>query len=95
MLATTKPTSPKALLDAIAAEAQKLWGEDWFAELVRRYCEIEAEMTGTKPLARTRRSSLERAIKTGGCSLETGCWLAAAIGAELQMAVHRVEIMKL
>lgn len=25
-----KPTNPKDIVDAIAQEAERLWGEDWF-----------------------------------------------------------------
>ena len=90
-----QPTDSKALMNAIAEEAQKLWGEQWFAHLVRRYCEIEESATGQAVEPKKRRSTIERALETGNINLETATWLAAAIGAQLQMAIHRIEIKKL
>lgn len=89
-----KPTNTKDIVDAIATEAQAIWGDDWFAELVRQYCELEGRMTGSKPPAKSRRSTLERAIQTGNTTLETTTWLAACVNAEVQLAVHRIEIKK-
>jgi hypothetical protein len=88
-----KITSPKAIVDVVAQEAQSMWGKHWFANLVRAYCEIEGIMTGEQPAAHLRRSTIERGIKTGR-SIWTAIWLAAAVGAELQMAVYHVEIRK-
>ncbi len=89
-----KITSPKAIVDAIAKEAESMWGKNWFANLVRAYCEIEGIMTGEQPEAHLRRSTIERGMKTGKMNLETATWLAAAVRAELLMAVHHVEIRK-
>lgn len=71
-----------------------MWGIDWFAELVRQYCAIEGKMTGTTPSAKSRRSTIERALETGKTTLETTTWLAACVNAELQLALHRIEIKK-
>lgn len=89
-----KPTNPKDIVDAIAQEAQKIWGEDWFAQLVRQYCEVEGQVTGETPSAKARRSTIERALETGKTTLETATWLAACINAEMQLAVHRIEIRR-
>lgn len=89
-----KPTNPKDIVDAITQEAEQIWGEDWFAHLVRRYCEIEGQMTGETPLARARRSTIERALQTGKTTLETTTWLAACVNAEMQLAIHRIEVRK-
>jgi len=56
-LKTMKPTNTKDNVDAIATEAQAIWGDDWFAELVR-HCELEGRMTGSKPPAKSRRPHL-------------------------------------
>lgn len=87
-----KPTNPKDITDAIAQEAKRIWGEDWFMHIVRRYCEIEGEITGTQPPAKSRRSTIERVFQTGNTTLETVTWLAACVNAELQMAIHRIEV---
>lgn len=93
-LTNLKPTNSKSILDAIAQEAERLWGIDWFAELVRQYCEIEGRMTGDKPPAKARRSTIERALETGKTTLETATWLAACVNAEIQMVFHRIEVKK-
>lgn len=89
-----KLIDPKDIIDAIAQEAERIWGKDWFAELVRQYCEIEGRMTGETPPARMRRSTIDRALRTGKTTLETVTWLAACVNAELQLAIHRIEIRK-
>ena len=89
-----KPTPAKEILEAIKEEAIHLWGKNWFAELVRAYCEVEGEVTGTTPMPKTRRSQLERAFEVGGTSLETVIWLTACVNGELQLVFHRVEIKK-
>jgi hypothetical protein len=89
-----RPTNPKDIMDAIAKEAEQIWGEDWFVQLVRRYCEIEGEITGTTPTAKSRRSTIERVLETGSGNVDTLVWLAAAVSAELQLAIHRIEIKR-
>ncbi len=89
-----KPIDSKKIIDAIVEEAKKKWGEDWFPHLVRCYCEIEGTMTGQHPTPHSRRSTLERAIATGEITLKRVTWLAAAVDAEIQLAVHHVEIRK-
>lgn len=89
-----KPTNPKEIIDGIAQEARTIWGEEWFMHIVRRYCELEGEITGTVPLARQRRSTIERVFETGNATLETTAWLAACVNSEIQLAVHRIEVRK-
>ena len=89
-----KPTNPKEIIDGIAQEARKIWGEEWFMHIVRRYCELEGEITGSVPLARQRRSTIERVFETGSATLETTTWLAACVNSEIQLAVYRIEVRK-
>lgn len=68
-----------AVIDAIAAEAQAIWGEQWQSELVRAYCEIESSESGkiVKPV--TRRSQVMRVLEAKATTLETTIRLAQAV----------------
>jgi DNA-binding phage protein len=85
----------KAMVNAIAQVAQEQWGEDWLADLVRRYCEIEQEETGNeKATPINRRSQLLTAINEGNPKMETLVRLAIAVGVELQLVVVKREVKR-
>lgn len=73
----------KEIIAAIAAEAQRLWGEDWVACLVRAYCQIESRQSGKaiKPVAR--RSQIVRSLREGGLTLPSLIRLLQAVGLEI------------
>jgi len=51
------------IIDAIATQAQALWGDRHLAELVKRYCEIESNELGREVQPVQRRSPLVHALK--------------------------------
>ncbi|NJN89536.1 MAG: hypothetical protein HC878_03590 [Leptolyngbyaceae cyanobacterium SL_5_14] len=105
MLATNEVTSKdkaRAIVNAIIAEAQAIWGEDWFPNLVRRYCEIE-QAEGVEPEKATpinRRTQILFLTKPQGSDpkqnpkIETLLKLAEAVGGEVQLVFTRKEVKR-
>ncbi len=84
----------KALIDAIAQEAQKQWGEDWLASLVSAYCEIESAETGKLIKPVQRRSQLGRTFESGNPTTETLMRLVQAVGGQLELVFIRREVKR-
>ncbi len=82
------------IISGIQQSAIAIWGEEWFVCLVRSYCQVEGQVTGKTPLAKPRRSTIERVFQVQQTTLETATWLAAAVGAEIQMEFQRIEVKK-
>ena len=82
------------IIGGIKQSAIAVWGKEWFVCLVRAYCQVEGQVNSKVPSAKARRSTLDRVFETAATTLETACWLAAAVGAEIQMQVVRVEVRK-
>jgi len=83
------------ILQAIQSRAEQKWGDRWMANLVREYVEIIKERGYEKDQNATtvnRRPHLERAFKTGGCTLDTAIALAAAVGCRFQMVCTEVKV---
>ncbi|MBD2019240.1 hypothetical protein H6F43_03465 [Leptolyngbya sp. FACHB-36] len=92
----TSEQQAKAILQAIAAEAQVKFGDDWQADLVRAYCQIEQAETGNeKAIPVNRRGQILRAFSEGNTTLETLCRLAQAVGVEFEMVVTRREVRRI
>jgi hypothetical protein len=84
----------KAILQAIATEAQTMWGEDWVKNLVRKYCEIESQETGEEIKPVHRRSQIVRAVETGAVTLETLIRLAECVGMSFVGEIQRKEVRR-
>jgi hypothetical protein len=91
----TAAQQAKAMVTAIAEAAQEQWGEDWLANLVRRYCELEQAETGNeKATPINRRSQLVTVLNEGNPKAETLVRLAMAVGAEVQLVVIRRDVKR-
>ena len=53
------------VIDLIRKEAQALWGNKWFSQIVHKYCAIEGDETGKEPNYLGRRNQLSRILKEG------------------------------
>ena len=53
------------VIDLIKQEAQALWGNKWFSQIVHQYCAIEGEETGKEPNYMSRRTQLGRILEKG------------------------------
>jgi hypothetical protein len=84
----------KAIMQAIAAEAQVIWGEDWLKEIVRKYCELESLETGETVKPVKRRSTIVRALDTGAITLETLIRLANCVGMNFVGEIQRKEVRR-
>ena len=73
------------IIDAIATQAQTLWGDRHLAELVKRYCEIESNELGKEVQPVQRRSQLVRTLNEKTCELITLTRLLAAVGMEIEL----------
>ncbi|NJN85564.1 MAG: hypothetical protein HC881_03645 [Leptolyngbyaceae cyanobacterium SL_7_1] len=84
----------KAMVQAIAQEAQAIWGDDWIKYIVRKYCEIESLEADEiiKPIQR--RSTIVRALDTGAITLETLIRLADCVGMSFIGEIQRKEIRR-
>ncbi|QYO62306.1 hypothetical protein [Leptolyngbya sp. 7M] len=82
----------KDVLEAIQERAQERWGEKWIAELVKAYVKIAIANGDEGATVVKRRSQIERALKSGSCTLDTAIWLAAAVGCRFQMVCMKVEV---
>jgi predicted RNA-binding Zn ribbon-like protein len=82
----------KEILEAIQRRAIARWGEKWVAELVKAYVQIAIAKGDAEATVVKRRPQIERAFKTGSCTLDTAIALAAAVGCRFQMACVSVEI---
>lgn len=85
----------RAIIQAIAQEAQNSWGENWLLALTNAYCAIEQEETGNeKATYVNRRSQIQSAIDgTTTPRLETVLRLAQAVELEVQLvATRRVRV---
>lgn len=86
----------RAILQAIADEAQQKFGADWQPDLVRAYCEIEQQETGNeKAIPVNRRGQILRAFEEGNATLETVCRLAQAVGIEFELSITRKETRRI
>jgi hypothetical protein len=83
----TAKEKASAILNTIAEQAKNKWGEEWLAEIVRTYCEIEEKEEGSrmriKPV--NRRGQILRAFQEGSTTLPTLCRLAEAVGINLKL----------
>jgi DNA-binding phage protein len=98
----TSQERAKAIVNAIVEQAQAIWGEDWLANLVRQYCELE-RAEGVDPAKATpvnRRSQILSALvekegKEGqNPKLETLLKLSEAVGGEIQLVFTRKEVKR-
>lgn len=77
----------KSIIEAISREAKARWGDDWIAELVRAYCEIESAEVGELIKPQKRRSQIERSMKTHSATLPTLIRLTKAVGIEIELTI--------
>jgi NTP pyrophosphatase (non-canonical NTP hydrolase) len=77
----------QAIMNAIAEEAQAKWGEDWQAQTVRAYCDVETQETGETVKPVNRRKQIIRSFDEGAITLESLCRLAEAVGIEFELTV--------
>lgn len=85
----------KAIVQAIADEAQVIWGENWLREIVRKYCELESLETGETVKTITCRSTVVRALDTRAITLETLIRLADCVGMRFIGEIQRKEVRRL
>ncbi len=84
----------KAIVQAIADEAQMIWGENWLREIVREYCEIESLEFGEAVSPNARRSTIVRALDTGAITLETLIRLADCVKMGFVGEIQRKQIKR-
>jgi len=84
----------KAMVEAIADEAQVIWGENWLREIVKAYCERESLEFGETISPNTRRSTIVRALSTGAITLETLIRLADCVSMSFIGDVQRKQIKR-
>lgn len=77
------------IIDAIATQAQALWGDKWLAELVKQYCEIETAESGREIKPVQRRSQIARSLEEKACEITTLMRLLAAVRIELELYVKQ------
>lgn len=85
-------TTGKEILEAIQRRAIARWGEKWIAEIVKAYVKIAIANGDVGATVVKRRPQIERAFKSGSCTLDTAIALAAAVDCRFQMACTRVEV---
>jgi hypothetical protein len=82
----------KIILDKLREKAIAKWGEKrWVVELVKNYVKIAIENGDESATAINRRPQIERAFNVGSCSADTLILIAAAVGAQFQLAFMTVE----
>lgn len=91
-LTPVEMTTGKTILEAIQRRAIDRWGDRWIAELVKAYVQIAIANGDEGATVVKRRPQIERAFKSGGCTLDTAIALAAAVGCRFQMACTNVEV---
>lgn len=84
----------KAIVQAIADEAQVIWGDNWLREIVREYCEMESLEFGETVRTNTRRSTIVRALDTGAITLETLIRLADCVSMSFVGEIQRKQIKR-
>jgi hypothetical protein len=82
----------KDILDAIQRRAVERWEKRWMAELVKTYVKIAIANGDETATPVNRRPQLERAFKSGTCTLDTAILLAAAVGCKFQLHCTKVEV---
>lgn len=91
---TTTAEQAEALVEALAEEAQKQWGENWLPSLVSAYCEIESAETGKLIKPVQRRSQLGRTLEGKNPTAETLLRLVKAVGGQLELTFIRKEVKR-
>ncbi len=84
----------RAIVKAIAQEAEKQWGENWLPALVNAYCDIEKAETGNDKVTYANRRSQIVAALDSNPRLETVLRLAQAVGLEVQLVATRKDVIR-
>jgi hypothetical protein len=75
------------VINLIKEEAQAIWGEKWFSQIVHRYCAIEGRETGKPPSYLGRRYQLSRILHKGeGGTMTTLFRLAECVDLEISLS---------